>query len=63
MEMKKETIKLGLQKTKNFQTYESRVEKEIFYKNDEERKGIKLRLYAELRTDINEQMRLDGMKV
>ena len=60
--MQKETIRLGIKKTKNFQSYESSVEREIFYKDEKERKAIKNRIYAELRNDISEQMELDTTK-
>jgi len=60
--MKKETIRIGLKRSKNFQTYESTVEREIFYETEEQRKEIKNKVYAELRKDIKEQMEIDSGK-
>ena len=58
--MNKEIIRLGLKKSAGYQSYESAVEREIFYKDDAERKAIKAKIYAELRADISEQMKVDG---
>ena len=60
--MKKEMAKVGLKKTKNFQSYESSIEKEIFYNNAEERQNIVSELFAQCRKSISEQMKVDGNK-
>lgn len=60
--MQRETIRVGLKKTKNFQSYEATIEKEIFYKDSEERTAIVQELYAICRKDIAKQIELDGVR-
>jgi len=51
-ELKKVVIKLS----KNYNSYESSVEREIEYNTQEERDGIVNQMFAECRRDINRQM-------
>ena len=51
-EIKKVVIKLS----KNYNSYESSVEREIEYNTQEERDGIVNQMFAECRRDINRQM-------
>ena len=57
--MNKEIVRVGLKKTKNYQSYESVIEKEIFYNTLEERNQIVSGLYAQCRKDISKQQEVD----
>lgn len=56
----KETIRVGLKKSKSYQVYDASIEKEIYYNSAEERDEIVAVLYATLRKDISKQMKIDG---
>lgn len=59
--MKKETIRVGLKQSVNYQTYGSTIETEIFYNNDAERDAKVNELYAKCRKDINRQKEIDKL--
>ncbi len=60
--MKKETVRVGLKRSKNYQGYESVIEREIFYKNSTDRDKIIKEMYAQCRKDLTDQMAIDGVK-
>lgn len=57
--MHKEIVRIGLKKSRNYQTYESTIEKEIYYKTAEERSATVNELFATVRKELVEQMIMD----
>lgn len=56
----KEVIRVGLKKTKNYQSYECSIEKEIEYISNDMRDTLVSQIYAQCRKDISKQMEVDG---
>ena len=56
----KEIKRVGLRISKNYNSFESSVEREIEYNNEEERDTLIAEMYAECRKDIARQIEIQN---
>lgn len=57
--MNREIVRVGLKQSKNYNSYESTIEQEIWYETPIEREQKVAKLYARCRKDIAKQVALD----